>query len=146
MNHEKAYSSSTDNFRVPLHVALLISISSIFTIDGRWSMRANIQLNSISARVSSQEKWGWNGDTGVCNVGLLSDSDKTVCVWGPKCLRWVLTALLLTAISTTIHNPLNSSLQCEGFLSGHTHIGSDLPFLINEESSSYAPQRPINGL
>lgn len=81
-----------------------------------------------------------------CNVGLVSDNDKTVGVRRPKCLRWVLTALLLTAISTTIQCPLNSSLHCEGLLSEHTHIGSDPPFLINKESSSCAPQRPINGL
>lgn len=62
-----------------------------------------------------QEEGGKNGDTGVCNVGLLSDVDESVCVQGPKCLRWVLTALLHTAINT-MHNPLNSSLHCEFFV------------------------------
>lgn len=60
------------------------------------------------------EEGGKNGDTGVCNVGLLSDVDESMCVQGPKCLRWVLTALLHTAINT-MHKPLNSRLHCEFF-------------------------------
>lgn len=69
-----------------------------------------------------QEEGGKNGDTGVCNVGLVSDVDESVCVQGPKCLRWVLTARLHTAISI-IHNPLNSGLHGDffgGVLSGCT--------------------------
>lgn len=109
-------------------------------------MRANIQPNGMKGWPALRKRASGMGTQVFHNVGLLSDSDKTVRVRGPKCLRWVLTALLLTAISTTIHNPLNSSLHCEGLLSGHTHIGSDSPFLINKESSSCAPQRLINSL
>ena len=78
-------------------------------------MRTNIQPNIMKGQVSSQVGGDWSGDTGVCNVGLLPDIDETVCVQGPKCLRWILTALLLTAISNTIHKPPNCSLHCEGF-------------------------------
>lgn len=62
-------------------------------------------------RPAVEKRASKNGDTGVSNVGPLSDSDKTVCARGPKCLRWVLTALLLTAINTAVHSPLSSSLH-----------------------------------
>lgn len=68
MNREKAFS--------PAHVALQIGTSNLLAIDGRQSMWAKFQLKSIQARVSSQEEGGRNGDTGVCNVGLLLDTDK----------------------------------------------------------------------
>lgn len=59
MSGEKAHTST------PLDVTHLISISRTLAIDGRWSMRANIQPNSMKGWASSQEEGVWNGDTGV---------------------------------------------------------------------------------
>lgn len=65
-------------------------------------MRANILPNGCKGRDGAPARPG-PGETGTqvfCNVGPVSDSDETVCARGPKCLRWALTALLLTAINT----------------------------------------------
>lgn len=63
-------------------------------------MRANILPNSWKGRDGVQPGPGETGTQVFRNVGPLPDSDETVCARGPKCLRWALTALLLTAINT----------------------------------------------
>lgn len=87
-------------------------------------MPANILPNSWKGRDEARPPQK-TGTQVFCNVGPLSDSDETVCARGPKCLRWVLTALLLTAINTGRAQSAEQQSNIERVFSADTHIGSD---------------------
>lgn len=79
----------------------------------------------IAGREGTRPGPAETGTQVFCNVGPLSDSDETVCARRPKCLRWVLTALLLTAINTGRAQSAEQQSNIERVFSADTHIGSD---------------------
>lgn len=87
-------------------------------------MRANILPNSCEGKRRGPAP-AETGTQVFCGAGARRDSDETVCARGPKCLRWVLTALLLTAISSDRAQSAEQRSDSHRLFSADTHIGSD---------------------